>query len=184
MVLYFSTYIPFYSWTVAPLFNLLKKGICWTWNSEHTRAFDDIKIALGSAPVLGHPMNGMPYRLYTDALDFTLGCYLQQVQKMTIGDLKYTKIYAQARSAFDQSRDVPIFVTRYNTKKPEFAWTDSWASDFDDTSVTVERVITYWSCMLKSAKCNYIYSATEREALAAKEGLVHFQPLSRENIYF
>ena len=40
--------------------------------------------------------------------------------------------------------------------------------------VHVERVIAYWSRMLKSAKHNY--SATKHKALGAKEALVKFQP--------
>jgi hypothetical protein len=51
---------------------------------------------------------------------------------------------------------------------------DEWAANFDDTIVHVERVICYWSRTLKSAERNY--SATEREALGAKEALVRFQP--------
>ena len=33
MMTYFSSYIPFYAWIVAPLFSLLKKSI--TWKSTH-----------------------------------------------------------------------------------------------------------------------------------------------------
>jgi hypothetical protein len=40
--------------------------------------------------------------------------------------------------------------------------------------VHVERVIAYWSHTLKPTERNY--SATEREALGAKEGLVKYQP--------
>jgi hypothetical protein len=39
----------------------------------------------------------------------------------------------------------------------------------------VERVIAYWSRSFKGAETRY--STTEREALAAKEGLVRFQPM-------
>ena len=49
-----------------------------------------------------------------------------------------------------------------------------WAESFEDTVVPVERVTAYWSRSCKPAERNY--SATEREALAAKEGLVHFLP--------
>ena len=44
----------------------------------------------------------------------------------------------------------------------------------DETIMHVEHVIAYWSRTFKSAERNY--SATEREALAAKEALVKFQP--------
>jgi hypothetical protein len=49
-----------------------------------------------------------------------------------------------------------------------------WAEDFEDTIVHVERVICYWSHVLKSAEWNY--SLTERKALALKESLIKFQP--------
>src|ERR1700685_155985 len=40
--------------------------------------------------------------------------------------------------------------------------------------IYIERVITYWSQVLKPAERNY--SPTEREGLALKEGLIKFQP--------
>jgi hypothetical protein len=50
----------------------------------------------------------------------------------------------------------------------------AWGADFNSTKVYVERVIGYWSQMFKGAEQHY--STTECEALAAKEGLVKFQP--------
>jgi hypothetical protein len=51
---------------------------------------------------------------------------------------------------------------------------DEWGLTLDETTVHVERVIGYWLRLFKGAETRY--SATEREALAAKEGLVRFQP--------
>lgn len=48
-----------------------------------------------------------------------------------------------------------------------------WAEIFEDTEVHIERVVAYWSRILKSAERNY--SLTEREALALREGLIKFQ---------
>jgi hypothetical protein len=44
----------------------------------------------------------------------------------------------------------------------------------DETWVYIERVIAYWSRVLKQAEQNYL--PMEREALALKEGLIKFQP--------
>lgn len=52
--------------------------------------------------------------------------------------------------------------------------TPAWAESWEDTEVPVERVIAYYSRVLAPAETRY--SATEREALAAKESLVKFQP--------
>ena len=49
----------------------------------------------------------------------------------------------------------------------------NWAENFEETKVQIERVIVYWSRILKPAERNY--SPTEREALALKEGLIKFQ---------
>ncbi|QRW27784.1 Retrovirus-related Pol polyprotein from transposon [Rhizoctonia solani] len=80
MMTYFSSYIPFYSWIVAPLFKLLKKGTAWSWEEKEQQAFELAKEALASAPVMAYPIIGKPYRLYTDACDYGLGGILQQVQ--------------------------------------------------------------------------------------------------------
>jgi hypothetical protein len=52
--------------------------------------------------------------------------------------------------------------------------TPNWAAHWEDTELPVEQVIAYYSHVLASAETQY--SATEREALAAKESLVKFQP--------
>ena len=61
-----------------------------------------------------------------------------------------------------------------STKVADSPSDDKWGDTFDSTIVHVERVIAYWSRTFKSAETRY--STTEREALAAKEGLVKFQP--------
>src|SRR5260221_2620639 len=70
MVNYFSNYIPFYSWITRPLYALLRKDKTWEWGEAQHRAFELCKEALGSAPVLGYPIPGLGYRLYTDATGY------------------------------------------------------------------------------------------------------------------
>ena len=93
MVVYFSQYIPYYSFIVAPLFALLKKGVKWRWEAEHETAFHKAKETLAKAPILGHPMQGSLYQLYMDMSDIALGACLQQVQPIAVGDLKGLPVY-------------------------------------------------------------------------------------------
>ena len=174
MVVYFSAFIPYYASICAPLFQLLRKGCKWSWGVEQEHAFQSAKTALESSPVLGHPMEGLPYRLYTDASDEALGCSLQQVQPMKVGDLKGTRTYDRLKKAYDNNLPPPRLVPGLSSKCKDHEFEDEWASAFDDSVVHVERVIAYWSRLFKSAETRY--STTEREALAAKEGLVKFQP--------
>ena len=39
MMVYFYSYVPFYTWIAAPLFSLLKKEAKWEWTNLHTEAF-------------------------------------------------------------------------------------------------------------------------------------------------
>ena len=152
MVVYFSHYIPFYSFIAAPLFALFRKGAKWVWNAEHELAWLQAKDSLAAAPVLGHPIQGSPYRLYTDASDYALGASLQQVQVMCVRDLAGTPVYDKLRKAFDTGSPVPSLFPVLVKEVVEQAQEDAWATDFDDTMVHVERVICYWSRMLKSAE--------------------------------
>lgn len=174
MVVYFSQYIPFYSFIASPLFALFRKGARWRWEAEHEIAWQQAKDALAAAPVLGHPVMGVPYCLYTDASDFALGASLQQVQVMRVGDLQGTPVYDKLRKAWDAGLPVPSLFPTLVKEVAECAAPDEWAASFDNTMVHIECIICYWSCMLKAAEHNY--SAMECEALGAKEALVCFQP--------
>lgn len=183
MMVYFSSYIPYYAWIVHPLFQLLKKENKWKWDKEESLAFDLCKEVLTQAPVRAHAMPGRPYRIYSDACDFALAAILQQVQPIQIGDLKGTKVYERLEKAHQNKEGIPILIQSLSKDYPELPESNtSWAENFDDTIVYVERVIAYWSRVLQSAERNY--SPTEREALALKEGLIKFQPLLEgESIY-
>ncbi|KAJ3473679.1 hypothetical protein NLI96_g12880 [Meripilus lineatus] len=175
MVVYFSSFIPYYSSIAAPLFQLLRKGARWRWGPDEEHAFQSAKRALLNAPVLGHPIEKLPYRLYTDASDEALGCTLQQIQPITVKDLKGTKTYDKLERSYNEKKPIPKLTVRMSSKILDSPEPGYWGKSLDETVVHVERVITYWSRTFKPAETRY--SATKREALAAKEGLIKFLPM-------
>ncbi len=174
MMVYFSAYIPFYAWIAAPLFALLKKGREWEWGDMQQEAFELCKQVLVQAPVRAHAMPDRPYRVYSDACDYGLAAILQQVQPIQIRDLRGTRLYERLQKAWRNGEPVPRLVSQAAKDFDDVPNTGTWAESFEDTEVFIERVIAYWSRILKAAECNY--SPTEREALALREGIIKFQP--------
>ena len=83
-------------------------------------------------------------------------------------------MYNQLKKAFEAGKNPPRLVVQLPSNLNDNLAAEAWGETFDDTSVYIERVIAYWSRTFKSAETRY--STTEQEALAAKEGLVKFQP--------
>ena len=174
MMVYFSSYIPFYAWIAHPLFQLLKRENKWIWGKEEQMAYDLCKQVLTEVPVRAHTIPGLPYRVYSDACDFAVAAILQQVQPIKVGDLKGSKVYERLEKAFKKGEPVPSLITHLDKEGTDVPSPGQWDTNFDNTVVHVERVIAYWSRVLQSAERNY--SPTEREVLALKEGLIKFQP--------
>ena len=64
---YFRRFMQGYAKLVQPLTNLLKQTQQWGWSEECEQAFQHIKYALTSAPVLTIPDLNGPFEVITDA---------------------------------------------------------------------------------------------------------------------
>ena len=104
-------------------------------------------------------MAGLPYHIYSDASDVAIGASLQQVQPITLRDLKGSKIYDRVIAAFTAKEPVPQVAHWASKWMNDVPTPGAWESNVDDMIVHVKHVITYWSRSLKKAKHNY--SATE-----------------------
>jgi len=60
------------------LSDLTKKDSTWTWGKEQQNAFEVLKKAFTTAPVLRIPNDENPFKLSTDASDFATGAVLSQ----------------------------------------------------------------------------------------------------------
>jgi len=80
MLTYFAEFIPRYSIIAAPLLELMKKGEEYKWTERRERAWDQLKQALASAPVMGYPDYSLPLYLHTDACKSGFAAILTQDQ--------------------------------------------------------------------------------------------------------
>lgn len=81
LVNYYIKYVPNMATVAAPLYNLLKNKVVFKWTPECETAFQKIKQALTSPPILGTPdITKGPFTLTCDASLTGLGAVLTQEQ--------------------------------------------------------------------------------------------------------
>jgi hypothetical protein len=69
-------FIQGFSVIMHPLHDLIKKDTPFEWTVEHQQAFDTLKYAITTAPVLKTPCEDLPYLMETDASGVALGAVL------------------------------------------------------------------------------------------------------------
>uniref|UniRef100_A0A7G3ANC8 RNA-directed DNA polymerase n=1 Tax=Lutzomyia longipalpis TaxID=7200 RepID=A0A7G3ANC8_LUTLO len=95
-------FIKDYAKIMAPISNLLKgKPNRIVWTSEAERAFEEIKRALGSAPILRNPKYDRVFHVCTDASDVGIGAQL--TQRDDNGD-EYTVTYISQKLSETQKK--------------------------------------------------------------------------------
>jgi hypothetical protein len=63
---------------MTPLTKLTKKEVPWLWNDTAQRAFEQLKTAMISEPILQHFDPDRPLTLETDASDYAIGAVCSQ----------------------------------------------------------------------------------------------------------
>ena len=75
---FYRTFIRGFASIAKPLNALTRKGVDWSWTSEHQRAFKDLKTRVSREPILAHPKLDQQFELEVDASGFTVGVVLLQ----------------------------------------------------------------------------------------------------------
>ena len=70
---YYRRFIRNYAHMALPLYSQTKKGVPFRWTSRCEMAFNSLKTALTTPPVLAYPDHTQPFKVYTDASSFALG---------------------------------------------------------------------------------------------------------------
>ncbi|KAL6433556.1 hypothetical protein ACFW04_006562 [Cataglyphis niger] len=78
MASWYRRFIENFSTIAAPLTRLTKKNACWTWEEDESAAFQQLKDALTTTPVLACPDFNRRFFLQTDASTSGLGAVLTQ----------------------------------------------------------------------------------------------------------
>ena len=78
---FYRRFIKDYGKIVKPL-TLLTGKIKWSWDKEQQEAFDNLKKAICSVPVLVIPNNQDEFKVECDASEFAIGATLSQKQTM------------------------------------------------------------------------------------------------------
>ena len=81
MVCYYNKFIKNYAEVSRPLYDLLVKNRKFVWGEAQQEAFEKLKQALISAPILAYPSSKGRYILDTDASNFAYGAVLSQLQE-------------------------------------------------------------------------------------------------------
>lgn len=78
MIGWYARFIEKRAETKIPLVKLLRKNQAWKWEDEQQEAFEKLKKALTSAPVLARPDFSKPFCIQCDASNFAIGAVLSQ----------------------------------------------------------------------------------------------------------
>ncbi len=76
---FYRRYIKDYAKIAQPLLRLNHKGVEFEWSEECEHAFQTLREALISPPVLIYPNYDQPFKLYVDASGFAIGSVLAQI---------------------------------------------------------------------------------------------------------
>ena len=86
---FYRKFVEGFARRASPLSKLTRHDVAWTWGPEQESAFEDLKSALVSKPVLVYPDFGKPFVVATDASQVGLGAVLMQDQGQGLQPVAY-----------------------------------------------------------------------------------------------
>ena len=102
---FYRRFIQDFSHIARPLHNLTRKDEPWKWADEQQKAFEQLKEAITSTPILMHPDRDKPFRLEADSSNFATGAVLSQLHD----DEKWHPIGFISKSLNEAERNYEIY---------------------------------------------------------------------------
>lgn len=101
---FYRRFVEDYANITRPLERLKQKDVAWRWGPEEDEAFEQLKSAFTSAPILMMPDVTAPFTVETDASDYATGAILSQ--RDSSGDLRPVAYYSKALAPAERNYDV------------------------------------------------------------------------------
>ena len=101
---FYRKFIAHYADISRPLTDLTQKDIQWHWEQENQQAFDGMKEAFLSKPILQIPGADRPFVVETDASKYATGAVL--MQEDSNGDLKPCGFISQRFNSTEQNYQI------------------------------------------------------------------------------
>ena len=188
---YFRKFMKGYSTTAAPLTSLTAKGIDFaaTWTDVHTEAFEALKSALCSAPVLILPDFEKPFQIITDASLLGTGGILMQEDHV----VAYTSAkFSPAERNYTTTEQELLGVIRsleewrcYVEGKLTVVETDHNPLTYWETQPTVSRRMARWIELLAQFQLEIRYrkgSTNIADPLSRSPALAYLAVITTEHL--
>jgi len=102
---FYRRFIWDFSAKARPLFDLTHSEQVWTWSGKEQVAFEDLKTAVTTAPVLVSPQESDSFQIEADSLDFATGAVLSQ-QSTTDGKWHPVAFYSKSLSSVERNYEI------------------------------------------------------------------------------
>ncbi|KAE8675250.1 hypothetical protein F3Y22_tig00111689pilonHSYRG00081 [Hibiscus syriacus] len=158
---YYQRFVKGYSKIAAPLTELLKKDKAWDWGPKCQSAFDEIKLAMTSEPVLVLPDHTKPFEVFTDASDVAIGGVLMQ----------------EGHPVAYESRKLNETERRYTVHEKEMTAVARWQEFLAEFDLSLEhkpgKVNSVADALSRRCDMEFVSLPTGQMRERIKEGLSH-----------
>lgn len=156
---FYRRFIRNFSDRARPLHDLTKKDVPWHWTDTEQKAFDDLKQAFISAPVIIQPDSSKPFRVECDASGFAIGGILSQEHNSQWHPCAYlSKSMSPAERNYDvHDRELLAIVKTFEAWRHYLAgnphkidvWSDHRNLEYFRTARKLNRRQARWSAELQ-----------------------------------
>jgi len=157
---FYRHFIQDFSTIAQPLFDLTRSDQAWNWGTKEQEAFERLKMAVTTAPILASPQDSEPFRIKADSSDFASGAILSQ-QLPREEKWHPVAFYSKSLSPVERSYEIHdkemlaiirvLEEWRYfleEARHPVEIWTDHKNLEYFMTAKKLNRYQAQWSLYL------------------------------------